>query len=56
MAKNKPADDSGSKKPWLFRSLEGKGNHLLTSAEKTDPATGKKVTTLKKVKPGNSNN
>ena len=43
------------KRPWLFRSQEGKGSHVLSGTETTD-SNGKKVITLKKTKPGNSNN
>jgi hypothetical protein len=42
-------------KPAVFRSREGKGNHLLTSTESKDK-NGKKVITYRKTKPGNSNN
>ena len=49
MAKQKP------EKPWIFRSREGKGTHVVTVKE-TNDKDGKKVTVVKKVKPGNSNN
>lgn len=52
MGKKQPKPE----KPWMFRSFEGKGNHLLSATESKNPKTGKKVTTLKKIKPGNSNN
>jgi len=61
MGKGKSNKDDGKndpkavKKPWLFRSLEGKGNHILSGTETTDK-DGKKHIKLEKTKPGNSNN
>jgi hypothetical protein len=52
-----PKPDKGGKpeKPWLFRSREGKGDHVVSVTEMKD-SKGKRVTTVKKTKPGNSNN
>lgn len=53
--KDKEGKPENTQKGWLFRSREGKGDHLLSSTEETDDK-GKKTTIFKKVKPGNSNN
>jgi hypothetical protein len=61
MTKDKGKGGTGSGKPKkvtrpvLFRSLEGKGTHVLNS-EETKDAQGKRVIKLTKTKPGNSNN
>lgn len=58
MSNNKGGDDpkdSGKHSTWLFRSREGKGDHLLTGKESKDES-GKKTTIFSKPKPGNSNN
>jgi hypothetical protein len=55
-AKDGANDPRHAKKTWLFKSFEGRGNHLLSATESRDPETGRKVTTFKKIKPGNSSN
>jgi hypothetical protein len=50
-----PREPRENKKPWVFKSREGKGSHLLTSTESRDK-DGKKVITFKRSGSGNSNN
>jgi len=55
MAKQRKPKDV-SNKGGILRSREGKGDHLVNITEETDQRTGKKVITVEKTKPGNSNN
>lgn len=52
MGKPKPADDSGSKKPWIIRNLESGKTALATSKDEVDPKTGKVIKSFKIVGKG----
>ena len=58
MTKPKPDKPGKPKlaKPWLVRNLETGKKAVLTEETTTDPKTGRKTITLKRTKPGNSNN